>query len=234
MNYGILNEEVSRQLFEEINKRLHCERCQSDRASFSIQDKKHKNCYSNLLPGFSSEEFSIPIDILIVAEAHGGGREDSFRPQADLGTEVAGLGDYYLQMPLQKFHQKEMRKLLTILTQNGKTWVFTDLIKCFVWQGRDDTRKLKGSDSKDTAIRHRRKYLDKQIVSLRPQKVLSLGNTVADQYFRLQDHFSHGSVHKCRVDDHSFDLVFCIFPSRNTADLWVQYGEWEQIILKLI
>lgn len=234
MNYGILSDKVSRQLFEEINKRTYCNDCQKERSIFSIKDKKYNNCYSNLLPGFSSKKTSIPIDILIVAEAHGGGREDTFRPQTNLEIEIAGLGNYYLKFPLQKFHQSEMRKLLNILNESDKNWVFTDLIKCFVWQGRDNSKKLKVSKNKETAIEYCRKYLDKQIHTLRPKKILSLGNTVTKKYFNLNDHICHGSVHKLSINDYSFELVFSIFPSRNTADRWVEYGEWENIVSKLI
>jgi len=233
MNYGILNDGISRRLFEEVNKRPFCNQCQIKRSHFSIHDKKF-NCYSNLLPGFSSEKVKVPIDILIVAEAHGGGREDTFRPQIDIEKEVGDLGDYYLMLPLIKFHQKEMRRLFTILNQNNKNWIFTDLIKCFVWQGNDKAKKLKGSENKDIAIQHCRQYLDNQLVTLLPNMVLSLGKTVTNQYFHLRDPLSHGSVHECKVGGHSFKLVFSNFPSRNTADLWIQNGEWENIIPKLI
>lgn len=234
MNYGILSDTASRQLFEEINKRTFCYDCQKKRYKFSFYDKKYNNCYSNLLPGFSSQKTSIPIDILIVAEAHGGGREDNFRLQKQLKIEIVGLGDYYLESPLQKFHQSEMRKLLNILNESDKNWVFTDLIKCFVWQGDDKSKKLKGSKNKETAIEYCREYLDNQINTLQPKKILSLGNTVTNKYFNLNDRIYHGSVHKISINNHSFELVSSIFPSRYTADKWIENSEWENIVSKLI
>lgn len=234
MKYGILINEVSHQLFEEINERTYCKDCQKKRSIFSSKDKKDNDCYSNLLPGFSSKKTSIPIDILIVAEAHGGGREDNFRPQKELKIEIDGLGAYYLESPLQKFHQSEMRKLLNILNENDKNWVFTDLIKCFVWKGRDKSKKLKSSKNKETAIEYCQKYLDKQIHTLRPKKVLSLGSIVTKKYFNLKGRICHGSVHTLSIKDHSFKLVYSIFPSMFTADKWIENGEWKDIITKLI
>jgi len=148
--------------------------------------------------------------------------------------EIAGLAEYYLSESLQKFHQKEIRKLLRTLNDNRKTWVFTDLIKCFVWQGKDKKNNLKASDNKDLAIQKCHIYLDEQIEILRPNNVLSLGRTVTQQYFKLQGKFEHGSIHKCRIKNHTFNMVFSIFPSRNTADLWVANGEWKKILPKLI
>ena len=233
MTYGILTEQTSRKFFEIINNRPYCSQCYAQRIHFLKYDKKHNDCYSDLFPGFSSEIVQIPIDILIVAEAHGGGRKENFRPQLDLESEIAGLAEYYLSERLKKFHQKEMRKLLSTLNDNRKTWVFTDLIKCFVWS-RDKKNNLRGSDNKDLAIQNCRIYLDEQIEILRPKKVLSLGKTVTEQYFKLLDKFEHGSVHEWRIKNHTFNMVFSIFPSRNTADLWVANEEWKKILPKLI
>ena len=83
--------------------------------------------------------------------------------------------------------------------ENDKNWVFTDLIKCFVWKGRDKSKKLKSSKNKETAIEYCQKYLDKQIHTLRPKKILSLGNTVTKEYFNLNDCTYHGSVHKLLI-----------------------------------
>jgi len=234
MTYGILTNQTCLTLFEKINRRPYCNECQKQRSKFLEKDKKHNSCYSNLLLGFSSEDIDIPIDVLIVAEAHGGGRKENFRPQLDLEREIAGLAEYYLSESLQKFHQKEMRKLLRTLNDNRKTWVFTDLIKCFVWQGKDKKNNLRSPDNKDLAIQKCRIYLDEQIEILRPNNVLSLGRTVTQQYFKLQGKFEHGSIHECRIKNHTFNIVFSIFPSRNTADLWIANGEWKKILPKLI
>ena len=86
----------------------------------------------------------------------------------------------------------------------------------------------------EIAIDHCRNHLDKQIITLLPKKVLSLGNTVTQQYFGMTNHLNHGSSYKYAINGHSFDLVFSIFPSRNTADLWIQYREWQDIIPKMI
>lgn len=235
MTYGILTEPTCRKLFEKINKRSYCERCHLDRIQFVHYDKKHNECYSNLLLGFSSEIVKIPVDLLVIAEAHGGGREKNFRSQLDLETEVTEFAEYYLNESLHKFNQKEMRILFKALNDNRKTCVFTDLIKCFVWQGRDRETNLRGSDNRLTAIQHCRTYLDEQIEILQPKKVLCLGNTVAKHYFKLKKpEFKHGSVHKMQIRKHKFDLVFSIFPSRNTADLWVANKEWDVILPKLV
>ncbi len=235
MTCGILTEPTSRKFFEKVNMRSYCESCYLDRTQFAHYDKKHNECYSNMLLGFSSEIVKLPVDLLVIAEAHGGGRAQNFRPQLDLDSEVTQFAEYYLNEPLQKFNQKEMRILFQALNDKGKTWIFTDLIKCFVWQGRDRENNLRGSDNRLIAIQHCRSYLDEQIEILQPKKVLCLGNTVAKNYFKLKKpEFKHGSVHKIHIKKHKFDLIFSIFPSRNTADLWVANKEWDVILPKLV
>lgn len=232
ISQGILRERTCRDLFEKTNGRPYCEKCQGDRILFAQYDKKHNDCYSNLLPGFSSEIVKIPIDLLVVAEAHGGGRIENFRPQCKLQIEIAGLAKYYLSEPLQKFHQEQVRALLTWLDANGKNWVFTDLIKCFVWSGRARKKnKLKGADNRKVAIKHCKAYLDEQIEALRPRKILCLGRTTARQYFQLEGALQHGLGRKIKNDEST--LVFSIFPSRNTADLWAANRGWERIFRRL-
>lgn len=232
VSQGILKERACRDLFEKINRRPYCEKCQADRIQFAHFDKKYNDCYSNLLPGFSSETVKIPIDLLVVAEAHGGGREENFHPQCKLQIEIAHLAEYYLSEPLQKFHQEQVRELLMWLDANGKNWVFTDLIKCFVSSGPFAKKnKLKGADNRRVAIKHCKAYLDKQIETLKPKKVLCLGQTTARQYFQLEGTLQHGISR--RINNDKSTLVFSIFPSRNTADLWVENRGWERIFARL-
>ena len=228
--YGILEDESSRVLFEKINKRLICGKCYSDRKVFETRDQKGHGCRSNLLPGFSSGKIDKPIDILIVAEAHGGGRPEDFRPQKDLDYEVSWLGDYYLESPLKRFHQQQVRNLLNKLSYAGKTWVFTDLIKCFVWHGSNS--ELNGRDNWMIAIRHCSGYLEEQMSLLQPHMVLGLGGTVA-QYFKL-DKPKHGSIHGVSINGNHTVYVHSLFPTQWTADRWVSENGWELVIPKLL
>lgn len=222
---GILNNELCRNLFEKINKRPYCEECRGIRNEFRLKDMKN-GYYSNFIPGFSSRTLKIPLDVLIVAEAHGGGRPETFREQKNLDNEIDDLAKYYLSEHLKKFHQKEMRALLVELTSRGKSWIFTDLIKCFVWQGKDN--ELKGKENKKEAIKRCSCYLDEQISILKPRKILCLGNTVAKEYFRLKKPM-HGKEYPVNGNI----IVHSTFPSRNTADIWVKNEGWKQILQKL-
>ena len=227
--FGILKNPEYRELFEEINKRELCKKCQEKRAKFESRDKKHNNCYSNLIPGFSSSEIKPPVDILIVAEAHGGGRQDSFHTQGKLDAEVNYMFDYYLNDPLANYHQQQMRELFNELTNLGKSWVFTDLVKCFVWKGKK--KNLNGKENFEKAIESCRNYLDQQIGVLEPKKILALGGKVATKYFGLPPKgrsLTHGAVY-----DQDHTIVWSYFPSGYTADLWVKNGGWRNIINKL-
>ena len=224
-NYGILTNQKCQNVFEKINERTECKACQEARKQFSKNDKKFNNSYSNLLPGFSSGEVEIPIDVLIIGQAHGGGEKEWFREQKNLEYEVNRLADYYLTEPLETFHQQEMRYLFEALNKRGKKWVFTDLIKCFVSQ-KDNKLNL------DRAIEYCRNYLEKQIEVLRAKKILSLGKTVAKEYFNLElgkwkD--EHGTIHNCKFPIANSLVIVSIFPSKNTADLWVENGGWEKV-----
>lgn len=174
MACGILRPGPLCTLFDEINRRPYCDECRDARKLFGDRDKKH-GCYSNLLPGFSSTDVKMQLDVLIVAEAHGGAdkedEEEMFRPQKGLDHEVTWLAEYYRSKPLVKFHQQEVRHLLDELDTLHKTWVFTDLIKCYV-----DNRS-KGN--REEAIKHCSAYLKMQINLLRPRHILALGRTVS-------------------------------------------------------
>jgi hypothetical protein len=55
MIYRILKEQVSRNLFEEINKQPNCEQCRNRRSDYSKYDKKYNDNYSIILgSGFTS------------------------------------------------------------------------------------------------------------------------------------------------------------------------------------
>lgn len=230
MQYGIMAEEACRGVFQRINDRFQCDNCHKERINFSGKDKKKNNSYSNLLPGFSSESMKLPVDLLIIAEAHGGGREEDFREQGDLEKEIANLAEYYLDKRLKKFHQQQIRYLLDYLNGNKIRWIFTDLIKCFVWRGHDKKNNVEGSDNVRIAINNCRIYLNEQIQVLRPKKVLALGKTVAVEYLGLPKKLNHGSNYEPDpIANHKFPVIYSIFPSQFTADLWVEHGGWEKI-----
>lgn len=210
-------------MFQEINSRPLCDQCRKARSDFSDYDKKYGH-FSNLLPGFSSSVVNIPLEVLIVAEAHGGGREQDFRPKQNrLEDEVSWIGNYYLRAPLQKFHQSQVRELLRILDSENRTWVFTDLIKCFVNQKLKSNRKI--------AIQYCSKYLKGQIEKLKPKQILILGNTVASE-FKIK-HPSHGEIFYQSIAESRTKIIFSLFPSRNTADLWISRNQWGPVLESL-
>jgi hypothetical protein len=222
MSEGILNNPQCRSLYEEINKRELCIPCRLARKEFEKKDQKNTGNYSNMIPGFSSPNLRLPLDLLIVAEAHGGGRIDSFRGQQDLSTELKLLEEYYLEKPLSRYHQSEMKKLLLLLKRTEVSWIFTDLIKCFVWQKNDED--LKGKRNVEIAKSYCGQYLTKQIDFLNPTVILSLGQRVSS-FFDIRNP-KHAELHTWNRRQ----ILHSLFPSRNTADRWIQHNGWKQII----
>ncbi|MDD3295794.1 MAG: hypothetical protein PHU64_00355 [Candidatus Omnitrophica bacterium] len=234
MNYGILSHSEARAFFKkEINSQKLCNECRSARSEFRLKDQKYNSSYSNLLPGFSSSKVKIPIDVLVIAEAHGGGREKCFRKQLSLEKEVTEIGNYYRSDSIEKFHQYEMRKLFKRLDQKGKSWIFADLIRCFVWQGIDIAANLDGRINVQKAIGYCRKYLDKEIAFLKPKKIICLGNKVARDYFGIDERMIHGMEYKYNSKNTESVVIRSYFPSRNTADIWVTVGGWKEILAKI-
>ncbi len=222
---GILRNRKCRDLFEWINQRPYCKRCWRERREFNNDDKKHNNSYSNLIPGFSSSSVKPPIDVLIIAESHGGGREESFKKQKDLSSEIENISSYYMDEKLEKYHQMQMRSLLQKLDKRNKSWIFTDLIKCYIWK--------KPKKNVEKAIEHCSKYLEEQIKILKPKTILVLGNLVARAYFRGVPNvrnLKHGET--VQLDDGS-KLVWSYFPSGNTADIWVRENGWVSVLRNL-
>jgi hypothetical protein len=227
MKYGILRNSKFYNFFnKQINSRSLCKKCWSLRLKFRDKDQKYNSSYSNLLPGFSSPTVKKPIDVLVIALAHGGGRKSLFREQLSLKKEVTEIGNYYLIDPISKFHQYEMRHLFNWLNKNRKTWVFADLIRCFVWQGRDKGIGLDGSDNIIKAIGHCRKYLDKEINFLKPKKILCLGKRIAEDYFGIEEQLKHGEIY-------NRNIIWSYFPSRNNSDIWVTVGQWKSTLSKI-
>jgi hypothetical protein len=214
MQYGILEHNNLVEYFEkEVNSCKYCKDCRAERLEYKKNDQKF-GLFSNLLPGFSSKTIKLPVDVLIIAEAHGG-RENLFRPQKNIYEEVKELGDYYRVEKLKKYHQQEMRDLFNRLEEKNLEWVFADLTRCFVWQGKiNNTRK---------AINNCRKYMDKEIEYLKPKIIVCLGKRVAEEYFGIAEKLIHGNIYKDNI-------VWSYFPGRNTADIWVEHGGWVPIL----
>lgn len=234
MKYGILEDKKLFKFFDKnINSRKFCKKCHKERLIFARRDKKHNNSYSNLLVGFSSAKINNPIDVLVITEAHGGGRQNLFREQKSLRKEVEVIGGYYLNDRIQKFHQYEMRRFFNWLDLNKKTWIFADLIRCFVWQGVDRQNKLVGKENIQKAIKHCRAYLDEEISFLKPRLIICLGRKVAREYFGIEDDLKHSSIYKIKLKGLNCTILWSYFPSRNTADIWVRNGGWEKIFTKL-
>jgi hypothetical protein len=223
LSYGILEQQLFRHAFEKINERPLCRNCHRERSRYNDIDQR-SNSHSNLLPGLSSTKVNLPLDILIIAEAHGGGRTKDFRQQSDLEFEVNNIGGYYLESRIDKFHQHEIRILLNFLTESDKKWVFTDLIKCFVHQKYKENREI--------AIKYCSRYLNEQIESFQPKTIIALGRTVAGKYFKLRG-LKHGEVKNIKTRNGTMKLIYSIFPSRNTADLWVANDGWNPVLKRM-
>jgi len=248
------NEETVFNVFDKINKRELCAKCKADRLEFKDGDIKFGQ-YSNLSLGLISEDLSDGesiFDIMVVLESHGGTRKNGgFRPtQWETAKELKEMENYYLKENLVKFNQKEIRVLLNELDKMGLTYIITDLVKCFVKKGKDKDRIYNPNFEK--AIEHCGKYLEDQILAFKPRVIVSLGRNVNYHFFNI-DQLKHGDVWKLQVQGPPFRMninvlnsrnkkegqgfithvIQAIFPSRNTADYWIEYGEWQPIIKQI-
>lgn len=134
------------------------------------------------------------------------------------------------------FHQHTIHKILKLLEDNGyKKWFYTDLVKYFVLD----------KDFK-TEAKECIKYLGKQIGLLQPKVILMFGGEVQQtiekhlinrqktKYWRKPKNQSelHGWSTVVNPEDWKAEkwegpniethLVYSIFPSQRTADLWVE------------
>ena len=143
------------------NENLVCLECRYQRRVYEDHDKKYKNTdedvdsFSNMCPGFSSRNVTPPIDLLIVGHSHGGGDKHGYRQQMSLGKEIAEMSEYYLPSEGERdrtYHQQQIRCLIDNLGEDAK-WVFTDLVKCYVWRG--DFPKKERDKYKERLIRER-------------------------------------------------------------------------------
>lgn len=224
---GILNHPVIRKHYEEkINTRPLCEDCWKARKDFEDLEKRHNKCYSTLGPGFSSETIDIPLDVLVIADSHGGGDKTGYVPQRTLEEELEGFKTYYMDAPLQTFHQKYTRTLLSELDRLEKSWVFTDLLKCFVSKGN---RKRNGRNNFNTAISHCRIYLDEQINLFQPSYIIGFGKNVSTALGINDAKMKHGQSYQFGKSI----LITSYFPSQWNADRFIANGEWDSIIKHL-
>lgn len=244
MEYGILTDKEFRALFEEINKRRECRDCRNKREKKGCaindlkvsSDKGDKNkYYSNMLVGFSSKKVRRPLDMLVVALEHGGGESKDFNKRyhnyvQDLDEEVQSLGNYYLQDPIKKYHQFEMRKLFDQLDASGRSWVFADLFRCYL-----DNKKT-NKENKKIAQEHCGKYLKEEINFLKPRIVLCLGAGV-HEYFQDKSKIDHGNFLELErlksILPASSVCLSSYFPSRQTADIWVRKKGWDPVMFKI-
>jgi hypothetical protein len=230
--YGLLTDKDVRKLFADMNKRPYCTRCLADRRNFRGWDMKKgedgERHLGFIIPGFSSVKV-VPLDIMIVADSIGGGRKGDFRSERRIRLDetVHYLGDYYLESEIAAFHQYEMRKFLYWLEGDlHKNWVFTDLVKCFVYHGPGEAKGKSGKHNMEMAINHCSQYLDRQIYELNPRVILILGKRVASAYCNLRGsqlrQVKHGARFSYERDGRRHDAIYSIFPSSRTADDWVK------------
>lgn len=214
-----------------------CNKCREARYNFSKYDKKYNNNYCPPILGFSSDIVGGRIELMIIAESHGGGRDWTDLPNDDEG-KMEKLKEYYLKDNIVKFHQYSIRKLLNYFDKKRVSWFFTDLIKCFV--------SKKGKGNMDTAADYCFSFLKKQIFEFKPEKIILLGKRVQEKVISelAHEHLSRlGKAKQTKIHGNSFEakisdgkgffktkLVLSIFPSARTADYWVSSGEWEPII----
>jgi hypothetical protein len=224
--YGILTDDYCKNIYKLISTRRWCDECRDDRQKYLPLDKgkgEDGDSYLGIMiPGFSSPSV-IPLHLMIVADSIGGGRLGDFRADYIIPLEesVSHLGHYYLDEEISTFHQYQMRLLLNWLESEKFNWIFTDLVKCYV-----NFKQAEGRANMKLAIKHCRKYLDNQIEKFKPMMILVLGNRVAEEYFGIDKsqlkNLKEGQTLERNFGYHHVKLLHSVFPSQNTADLWVR------------
>ena len=115
-----------------------------------------------------------------------------------------------------------MRKLFSRLNKMEVSWVFTDLVKCYVYDKKTD-----GAINFEMAKGHCRNYLNDQIRNLKPKLILTLGKTVFKQLTDFKNAPEHGVIVNCNKH---MTIVHSIFPSERTANMWVKNGGWREVV----
>lgn len=262
-NYYILSRGY-RDLFEQINsgyldsdsKKNICGRCRSERRRYLLTEHdKAKGQYSNRCSGFSSRQRSGRLDLLIVSLAHSGS-EGSFRKQMSLEEEAEEFYGYYIGGKPDKYHQQQAGNLLREAERKKKSWAFTDLLKCHVWNGSGSSCNIDahhsqvqkghtGSNNTRIATEYCREYLDREISLLNPKVIVALGQYVTDQYFNVKRElvYSNDEFHGYRVKNRDLrektevikdrSLVLSYFPTGRKADLWVKEEGWKPVLRQL-
>jgi len=229
----------------EINAAGLCHHCRyNQRSNWVSKDHRYNNHYSNFIIGFSTDIVPKDLDnvILIVAESHGGGREREFRDSWSMKKEIKNLGDYYRCDRIVNFHQLAMRYLFQILDEQSIPWIFTDLVKCFVYKGDKDGGKRNWKIAIDNCAR----LLDKQINAISPSKIIVLGGEVRGRYFGIrkrdwsENTTPHGAVvvkdfknTNRKLSKSVQHLVLSYFPSQFTADDFLEKG-WNDVVASLV
>lgn len=224
--FGVLSDPILKEAFTRVNEGYYCDLCRKERASFAERDKKQGQ-FSNRLPGFSSQKAGRPTDVFIVAHAHAGTDLDRFRRQKTLDDEMSEMADYYRGEPDKSFHQQQVRLLLERLDEMDKSWVFADVVKCFVWKKGSD-----GEQNLASATKHCGQYLEAQLQACRPRRVVTLGDAV-DRALGIPK-LAHGaSAENAPCAGLMLTVVHSMFPSGRTADAWIRAQGWKPVLESL-
>jgi uracil-DNA glycosylase family 4 len=209
---------------ENILRHIHCDECRKERVEYRSDDQKGTGFFSNICVGFASKpitELKSPIDVMILAESHGGGNYEEWgrleSQRLSLENNMRLLEEYYRLNRIRKFHQSCIRELLNKLDQRHYIWFFTDVVKCFVAK-RNMNFKL--------AVEHCRVYLNGQIRALDPKVILTLGNTawktLTEKPLKDKAVEYHGKSQTVRILAKERIIVYSVFPGQSTADKWIE------------
>lgn len=252
----IQNRQLVYEVFEKINNREICKDCRYERANFLKDDKCSKGYLSNLSLGLVSNiirEGKHVFDVMVVLESHGGpSKNESFRPQYDAARELEEYKNYFMKDRLVRYNQQQIRQLFTELDALGYNYVATDLVKCYVAKPSKDVPKSHFNKAMENCY----KYLLNQISAFKPKVILALGNSVSNKFSMKQ--LNHGDYWGATIIENAPYIVHdrikqqgniemrnpieggtrtffvkSIFPSQNTANRFVEHGEWDPVIHKI-
>lgn len=213
-----------------------CARCRTERQKYKEKDQKYPGQgFSELFTGFGT--YNENIDVLLILDAHGGGRK-WFKKKPPLEETACELEKYYCTEPLQTFHQMKIRGILSELDDTGASWFITDLVKCFVYNNPLN-REIAEKNCFNS-------YLKKQICYLKPRSVVMFGNRVINiiekgilipnriniQIGKLSKIHGKKSMGEIKIDNTIFssEFIYSIFPSQWTADIWIKYNAKEKLL----
>jgi len=236
-NKSILTDDFMADTFEQ-NWQKICDDCREKRLESYPDSIFIEKPYFDMPPlfGFSNtEKLESNLDVLIVSESVGNITHHYGLFKKGIPTQHI-LKDYYLNEKLTTYNQSIVRKILYFIESEGKSFYFTDLVKCYV-------DKKGNKNNFNIALETCSSNFLPIIISLtKPKIMLLFGNSakmivpriVAKDELRLLQKDAIVKIMKSKhgesIQFDNYQLIYSEFPSAMNADRFVAGGDLEAIL----